>query len=53
MLCGAGDFDIKGFINRVRESGYCGPWGVEIISEALLSMPLSEITELAFSTTMA
>lgn len=52
-FCGAGDFDIKGFVSRVRESGYSGPWGVEIIGEALLSMPLREITELAFGTTMA
>jgi sugar phosphate isomerase/epimerase len=48
-----GDFDIKGFISLVRESGYHGPWGVEVIGEALLSMPLREVTERAFSTTLA
>ena len=53
VFCGMGDFDIKGFINRVRESGYHGPWGVEVIGEALLSMTLREVTKQAFSTTMA
>ena len=52
MFCGAGDFDIAGFISRVRESGYHGPWGVEVIGEALLSMPLREVAERAFTTTI-
>jgi sugar phosphate isomerase/epimerase len=51
-FCGAGDFDIAGFISRVRESGYRGPWGVEVIGEALLAMPLREVAERAFSTTI-
>jgi len=48
-----GDFDIKGFIKCVQESGYKGPWGVEVIGEKLLSMTLHELTEKAFSTTVA
>lgn len=51
-FCGAGDFDIPGFISRVRESGYRGPWGVEVIGEAVSSMPLREVAERAFSTTI-
>jgi sugar phosphate isomerase/epimerase len=53
VFCGMGDFDIEGFISLVRGSGYHGPWGVEVIGEALLSMPLRELTERAFSTTIA
>ena len=52
-FCGEGDFDIKGFIKCVQESGYKGPWGVEVIGEKLLSMTLHELTEKAFSTTVA
>jgi sugar phosphate isomerase/epimerase len=53
VFCGMGDFDIKGFIGLVGEIGYRGPWGVEVIGEALLSMPLREVTERAFKTTLA
>jgi sugar phosphate isomerase/epimerase len=52
-FCGEGDFDIKGFVKCVQESGYRGPWGVEVIGQDLVSMTLREVTERAFSTTKA
>jgi sugar phosphate isomerase/epimerase len=52
-FCGEGDFDIKGFIGCMQEMGYAGPWGVEVIGQELVSMPLQEVTERAFSTTLA
>lgn len=52
-FCGEGDFNIKGFIKCVQDSGYRGPWGVEVIGKDLLSMTLHELAERAFSTTVA
>jgi sugar phosphate isomerase/epimerase len=51
-FCGEGDFDIKGFVKAVRKTGYDGPWGVEVISEDLLSMPLRELAERVYGTTV-
>jgi sugar phosphate isomerase/epimerase len=52
-FCGDGEYDIKGFINCVINTGYTGPWGVEVISEKLAALPLKELSIKAFSTTMA
>ena len=51
-FCGEGGFDIKGFVDSVSSTGYSGPWGVEILSGELLTMPLDEIAAKAFATTM-
>jgi len=52
-LCGAGEFDLKGFIAAVQEAGYRGPWGIEVLSDELRQWPLERLTTQAFSTTMA
>lgn len=52
-FCGEGEYDIKGFISCVSNMGYAGPWGVELISEQLATLPLKELAGKAFSTTMA
>jgi sugar phosphate isomerase/epimerase len=52
-LCGEGEFDVRGFIDAVRKTGYGGPWGIEVLSEELRKLPLSELTTRAFNTTMA
>jgi sugar phosphate isomerase/epimerase len=52
-FCGEGEYDIKSFINCVKNMGYTGPWGVEVISEKLVSLPLKELNTKAFNTTMA
>jgi len=52
-FCGEGGYDIKGFIHCVRNMGYAGPWGVEIISEKLARWPLDEMCQKAFTTTLA
>ena len=49
-FCGEGDFDIAGFIRAVNQTGYDGPWGVEIFSQALVGKPLEELTTRAFNT---
>jgi len=52
-FCGEGEYDIKGFINCVKNMGYTNPWGVEVISEKLAVLPLKELSTRAFNTTIA
>lgn len=49
-LCGEGCFDIPGFIEAVRSTGYRGPFGVEIVSDEQRSRPLREAAERSFAT---
>lgn len=52
-LCGEGEFDVKGFVSRMLDAGYKGPWGIEVLSEELRKRPLKELTTRAFRTTIA
>ena len=51
-FCGEGDFDIKGFIDSVKATGYTGPWAVEVFSSELVGLSLEELNTQAFETTM-
>ena len=52
-LPGEGEFDIPGYIAACREAGYRGPWGVEVLSEELRSLPIEEEFDRAYETTAA
>jgi len=52
-LPGEGDFPIRDYIRVCRELGYDGPWGVEVLSEELRNLPIDEIYDRAYETTMA
>lgn len=52
-FCGEGEYDIKGFIQCVKNMGYKGPWAVEVISEKLAMLPLKEMCTRAFNTSLA
>ncbi len=52
-LPGEGEFDILGFVEVCRELGYGGPWGVEVLSEELRSLPIEEEFRRAYETTLA
>lgn len=52
-FCGEGEFDVRGFIQAMRKTGYQGPWGIEVLSEELRKQPLAEVVPRAFRTTMA
>jgi sugar phosphate isomerase/epimerase len=52
-FCGDGEYDIQGLITCVKNMGYVGPWGVEVISEKLAPLPLEELSTRAFNTTIA
>lgn len=52
-LCGAGEFDVQGFIKQMQAAGYDGPWGIEVLSQDLRKLPLDELTTRSFNTTQA
>jgi sugar phosphate isomerase/epimerase len=51
-FCGEGEFDVKGFVECIRKTGYGGPWGIEVLSQELRQKPLEELTIRAFKTTI-
>ena len=53
VLCGAGTFDVKGFIATLQQIGFAGPWSVEIISDAHRRRPVAEALVDAHRTTTA
>lgn len=52
-FCGDGEFDIKGFIASINQTGYSGPWAVEVMSRELVGLSLEALNNLAYQTTMA
>lgn len=52
-LPGEGEFPLTGYIAVCRELGYDGPWGVEVLSEELRNLPIEEIFDRAYETTIA
>ena len=53
QLPGEGEFDIRGYVAVAQDMGYAGPWGVEVLSEALRDLPIEEIFKRAYETTIA
>ncbi|MDP9052181.1 MAG: sugar phosphate isomerase/epimerase [Acidobacteriota bacterium] len=53
QLCGEGEFDVKGFVAAMRDSGYEGPYGIEVLNAQLRKRPLKELAQVAYSTTRA
>jgi sugar phosphate isomerase/epimerase len=51
-LPGEGSLDIQKFLSAVRDAGYEGPYGVEIISREHRVRPLAEQAERVFKTSM-
>jgi sugar phosphate isomerase/epimerase len=52
-LCGQGDWDVPGFIRAIRQLGFDGPWGVEIISDQHRARPLPEAVQVAYDTAVS
>lgn len=52
-LPGEGEFDIPGYVATCQDIGYGGPWGVEVLSEELRSLPIDQEFERAYETTIA
>ena len=52
-LPGEGELPVAGYVAVCRELGYDGPWGVEVLSEELRSLPIEQIFDRAYETTTA
>ena len=52
-LPGEGEFDIPGYVEACHGAGYQGPWGVEVLSAELRSLPIEEEFKRAYETTAA
>jgi sugar phosphate isomerase/epimerase len=50
-FCGAGQFDVRGFVSTMRGAGYAGPWGIEVLNQAQRAWALDDLTSRAYTTT--
>lgn len=50
-LPGEGEFDVRGYVDVLRDLGYGGLWGVEVLSEKLRALPISEMFDRAAEST--
>ena len=42
LLCGDGVFDLSGLVDLLRDKGFDGPWGVEILSASFRKLPVRD-----------
>ena len=47
LLCGEGCFDLPALVNLLRDKGFDGPWGVEILSASFRKLPVAQAVKLA------
>jgi sugar phosphate isomerase/epimerase len=52
-LPGEGEFPIAAYVAALRDAGYDGPWGVEVLSQKLRSLPIEQIFDRAHETSVA
>ena len=52
-LPGEGEFPIREYVGAVRAAGYDAPWGVEVLSQELRTLPIEQIFDRASETTRA
>ena len=52
-LPGEGEFPIREYVAAARDAGYDGPWGVEVLSEKLRRLPIEQIFERTYETSLA
>ena len=52
-FCGEGRFDVRGFVDAVRGCGYDGPWALEVFGPDSVGLPLGELNDRAFRTSVA
>jgi sugar phosphate isomerase/epimerase len=53
LLPGEGEFEPARYVEVARELGYSGPWGVEVLSEDLRNLPIEEIFQRSYDTSMS
>ncbi|BBZ29461.1 sugar phosphate isomerase [Mycolicibacterium madagascariense] len=47
LLCGEGSFDLVGLVATLRDVGFDGPWGVEILAAGYRTLPVDQALTLA------
>jgi sugar phosphate isomerase/epimerase len=52
-LPGEGEFPIPAYVEALAAAGYDGPWGVEVLSSELRSLPIDDEFRRAYETTSA
>lgn len=52
-LPGEGEFGVDRYVKQCLAQGYSGPWGVEVLSEELRSLPMPEMFRRAYQATAA
>ena len=52
MFCGEGSFDLTGLVALLRDLGFDGPWGVEILSTSFRALPVGQALKLAAESTL-
>jgi sugar phosphate isomerase/epimerase len=52
-LPGEGEFDVRGYVRVLQELGYPGPWGVEVLSVDLRALPLPEMYDRTYQTSLS
>ena len=52
-LPGEGEFPIREYVAAVRGAGYDGPWGVEVLSQELRELPIAQIFDRAYESSLA
>jgi sugar phosphate isomerase/epimerase len=52
-LPGEGEFNVSEYVDVIRDMGYPGPWGVEVLSEDLRNRPIEEIFDKSYEATAA
>jgi sugar phosphate isomerase/epimerase len=53
LFCGEGSFELTGLVALLRDLGFDGPWGVEILSTSYRALPVAQALKLAAKTTLA
>ena len=53
LLCGEGSFDLRGLVAVLRDTGFDGPWGVEILSSSFRQLPVTQAVKLAADSALA
>jgi sugar phosphate isomerase/epimerase len=53
LLCGEGSFDLRGLVAVLRDKGFDGPWGVEILSASYRALPVAQALKRAATSTLA
>lgn len=51
--CGLGTFDLPGVVRALRQAGWAGPWGVEILADDFRAQPIQTAVASAYQTTAA